>query len=111
MVLSEFTSIFQTFRKCLELREKYMAVSGHMLGFNPKDHDGHFTGLDPAVQDVSGVRPDVDLHGVSDPVERFPAWKIYPKPPPPHWHWQDKEVVPHKPKEEDEELAAQYLCH
>lgn len=83
-----------------------MTVSGHMLGFNPKDHDGHFTGLDPAIADVSGVRPDVDLHSAPEPQERFKPWKIYPKPPPPHWHWTDKEIMQHKPSsEEDEEFV------
>ena len=42
---SEFASIFESLRKCLELRDKYMLVSGQRLGFNPKDHDGHFFGL------------------------------------------------------------------
>ena len=42
-VLPEFIPIFESFQKCLELRDKYMTVSGQMLGFNPKDHDGHFT--------------------------------------------------------------------
>lgn len=104
-MLSEFTSIFESFRKCLELRDKYMTVSGQMLGFNPKDHDGHFTGLDPHVADVTGVRPDVDFATAAEQTSPFNPWKIYPKPPPPHWHWADKGAVPHKPADpEDEEF-------
>lgn len=105
VMLSEFTSIFESFRKCLELRDKYMTVSGQMLGFNPKDHDGHFTGLDPHVADVTGVRPDVDFATAVEQTSPFNPWKIYPKPPPPHWHWADKGAVPHKPTDpEDEEF-------
>lgn len=105
-MLSEYSSIFQAFGRCLELRDKYMGIAGHMLGFNPKDHDGHFTGLDPEIADVDGVRPDVHIHipPASEQEHIFEPWNIYPKPPPPHWHWMDKEVVPHKPPEDDEEF-------
>ncbi|KAJ3553293.1 hypothetical protein NM688_g3692 [Phlebia brevispora] len=88
--------------KCLELRDKYMEIGGHILGFNPKDHDGHFVGLDHKIVDVEGVRPDVDVHVAAEQEHVFKPWKIYPKPPPPHWHWTDKEVVPHTPAEDDE---------
>ncbi|KAF7792575.1 hypothetical protein EIP86_003669 [Pleurotus ostreatoroseus] len=105
VVLAEYSSIFQAFRRCLELRDKYMAVAGHMLGFNPKDHDGHFTGLDPQIADVSGVRPDVNVHIPAEQEHIFKPWKIYPKPPPPHWHWTDKEVIQHKPSEDNEQFV------
>lgn len=81
-----------------------MTVAGHMLGFNPKDHDAHFTGLDPSIVEVDGVRPDVDLHSKPDPSSTFEPWRIYPRPPPPHWHWSDKEGLQHKPTEDDEEF-------
>ncbi|KIP10182.1 hypothetical protein PHLGIDRAFT_101508 [Phlebiopsis gigantea 11061_1 CR5-6] len=105
IVISEYSSILESFRRCLELRDKYMHVSGQMLGFNPKDHDEHFTGLDKRVVDVAGVRPDVDLTA-EEPSSPFTPWKIYPRPPPPHWHWVEKGAVPHTPSElEDEEFV------
>ena len=104
-MLSEYGPIFESFRKCLELRDKYMRVSGQMLGFNPKDHDGHFTGLDEGIADVSGVRPDVDLTSNHEPTSTFQPWRLYPHPPPPHWHWAEKGAVHHTPSEfEDEEF-------
>ena len=87
-----------------------MTVAGHMLGFNPKDHDGHFTGLDHTVADVSGVKLDVDLHSVPEPNSLFPPWRIYPKPPPPHWHWSDNEGLKHKADDDDEEFIFEN-CH
>lgn len=80
-----------------------MTVSGQMLGFNPRDHDGHFTGLDSHLADVHGTRPDVDPATVPDPESPFEPWRIYPKPPPPHWHWADTAAVPRKPEEHVEE--------
>jgi AMP deaminase len=74
-----------------------------MLGFNPKDHDGHFSGLDSHLADVSGTRPDVDPTSVPTPESPFAPWRIYPRPPPPHWHWSDKAIVPHNPDEHSEE--------
>ena len=71
-----------------------MKVSLQRLGDNPRDHDGHFTGLDPKVADVSGVRPDADISAYTSsdseaklPKSPYKPWRIYPKPPPPHWHW------------------------
>ncbi|KAI0689543.1 hypothetical protein BC835DRAFT_1368440 [Cytidiella melzeri] len=103
VVVSEFASIFESLNKCLELRDKYMTVSGQMLGFNPKDHDGHFSGLDSHIADVAGTRPDVDPASVPTPESPFEPWRIYPKPPPPHWHWSDTAAVPHKAEEKTEE--------
>lgn len=60
-----------------------------MLGDNPRDHDGQFSGLDPEISDVSGVKPDVNFASFPAPESPFKPWKIYPKPPPPHWHWKD----------------------
>ena len=71
-----------------------MQVSLQQLGDNPRDHDGHFQGLDPKIADVSGVRPDVDISAYTSPESEdklprspYKPWRIYPKPPPPHWHW------------------------
>lgn len=71
-----------------------MQVSLQRLGDNPRDHDGSFNGLDPKIADVSGVRPDADISAYTsqnfeDTLSKSPyePWGIYPKPPPPHWHW------------------------
>ena len=93
--MSELTGLFQSFQKCLELRDKYMLRSRQRLGDNPRDHDGRFQGLDDNLADVSGVRPDGDYTTNNPPPSPFKPWKIYPKPPPPHWHWTDKEKAIH----------------
>lgn len=71
-----------------------MQVSLQRLGDNPRDHDGHFQGFDPKIADVSGVRPDADISPYTSPESEdklprspYKPWRIYPKPPPPHWHW------------------------
>jgi AMP deaminase len=90
----EYLHIFQSFKNCLSLRDKYMQVSLQRLGDNPRDHDGNLRGPDPKIADVSGVRPDADISAYTSPdsEDRLPRspykpWRIYPKPPPPHWHW------------------------
>ena len=90
----EFLHIFQSFEKCLSLRDKYMQVSLQRLGDNPRDHDGSFHGVDPKITDVSGVRSDADISAYASPdfEDKLPSspykpWRIYPKPPPPHWRW------------------------
>ena len=81
-----------------------MRVSGQKLGFNPRDYDGNFTGLDDDIATVSGVRPDADWASRAPPKSRFKKWRIYPRPPPPHWHWKGKQtVVPSNPDHQDSE--------
>lgn len=90
-----------------------MTVSGQMLGFNPRDHDGQFTGLDNHLADVNGARADVDPSSVPPPdslESPFKPWRIYPKPPPPHWHWSDASAVPRQPGEHVEEEFAFEQC-
>ena len=55
------------------------------------DHDEQF---DPKIADVSGVRPDADISAYTSPdsedklsMSPHKPWRIYPKPPLPHWHW------------------------
>jgi AMP deaminase len=87
----ELETLFQSLQTCLDLRDKYIRKSRQRLGDNPRDHDGHFGGLDDDIADVSGVRPNATFNGHrSSP---FEPWKIYPKPPPPHWHPTNKEKV------------------
>ncbi|KAH8806598.1 AMP deaminase [Flagelloscypha sp. PMI_526] len=91
----ELASLFQSFQKCLDLRDKYMFRSRQRLGDNPRDHDGFFPGLDDAHADVSGMRPGMDLSSNCPKSEDQPNqnWVIYPKPPPPHWHWKGTDEV------------------
>ncbi|KAI0042212.1 AMP deaminase [Auriscalpium vulgare] len=95
----EFGHLFEVFRKCLLLRDKYMAVSHQRLGDNPKDHDGTFHGFASGVADTMGVRCQVAVtdDSFSAPEkDTFAPWQLYPPPPPPHWHWSpSQEAVPH----------------
>ena len=61
------------------------------MATTPRDHDGHFSGLNDGIADVSTVRPDSDFRLNDPPASPFKPWKIYPPPPPPRWHWKDKE--------------------
>ncbi|KAI0269947.1 AMP deaminase [Gloeopeniophorella convolvens] len=82
----EFKHLFELFRKCLELRDKYIAVSNQRLGDNPRDHDDAFHGLPEGAADARGVRPEC-VSSYQPGEEQFKPWRIYPRPPPPHWHW------------------------
>lgn len=108
-IAPEFYPILESLQKCLELRDKYMLRSGQQLGFNPKDHDGVFTGLDDDIATVTGIRPDADRDGRSPPASPFTPWRIYPRPPPPHWHWRGTQAVPPSQSghsdDEDEEFV------
>jgi AMP deaminase len=81
-----------------------MAISLQRLGDNPRDHDGVFKGFAHDVGGVSGVRPDAyaalrEANGdqahpeLREEEKKFRPWKIYPAPPPPHWHWTDKPTM------------------
>ncbi|KAH8114498.1 AMP deaminase [Phellopilus nigrolimitatus] len=87
---NELRRLYQSLQKCLDLRDKYMRYSRQRLGDNPRDHDGTFTGLDESFQDVVGVRPDLAYAPESKHQDQFKPWRIFPRPPPPHWHWKDK---------------------
>ncbi|KAI0322399.1 AMP deaminase [Amylostereum chailletii] len=95
LMSTEFSHIFASFRKCLALRDKYMAISLQRLGDNPRDHDGIFNGFRSDAADVSGLRPDINLEAdYLNEAEQYKPWQIRPRPPPPHWHWtEQKEVV------------------
>ncbi|KAG6865121.1 hypothetical protein C0991_004962 [Blastosporella zonata] len=75
----EYAGVFESFQRCLDIRDKYMTRSLQRLGDNPKDYDGH----QPAI--------DKDLN--QKPARQFEPWNIYPQPPPPHWHWTDQSKV------------------
>lgn len=81
-----------------------MRLSRQRLGDNPKDHDGVFNGLPEGSQDVVGLKPDATNYSL-EPKEKksFEPWTIYPKPPPPHWHWKDQHTVTTDPSSHVEE--------
>lgn len=93
-VTPEMARTFKLFQHCLELRDKYIAKSLQRLGDNPRDHDGHFNGIAEGSAGVAGVRPDVDFAKARVAESSHQAWKIYPKPPPPHWHFTAEYDVP-----------------
>lgn len=87
-----------SFAKCLSLRDKYMELSNQRLGDNPRDHDGSFKGFFPrSAGDITGLKPTSDQETCEEPSKEpsseseLPPWKIYPAPPPPHWHWKPAE--------------------
>ncbi|KAJ7078611.1 hypothetical protein B0H15DRAFT_860299 [Mycena belliarum] len=89
----ELTQLFQSFQRCLELRDKYMLKSRQRLGDDPRHYDGHFPGLDDATAGVCGVRPDAAFAANRPPAARPKPWNLYPKPPPPHWRWTNTAIV------------------
>ncbi|GJJ15752.1 hypothetical protein Clacol_010030 [Clathrus columnatus] len=88
-ISTEFKSMFESLQNCLNLRDKYIRISQQRLGDNPKDHDGVFAGFRGDNGDVSGIKLNA-----SSPIlvpqseEKLEPWKIYPHPPPPHWHYK-----------------------
>ena len=72
-----------------------MLKSRQRIGDDPRDYDGHFHFPGDKYADVSGIRPDVVIDAAESPSQPnlLESWNIYPKPPPPHWHWKDHETV------------------
>lgn len=89
-ITPEMAHTFKLLQGCLELRDKYIAKSLQRLGDNPRDHDGHFNGIVEGFAGVSGVQPNIDLTRAKATKSPYEAWKIYPRPPPPHWHFNAK---------------------
>ena len=74
----------------MDLRDKYITASLQRLGDNPRDHDGVFFGFKDNAGDVSGIKPDASAASTCTTSEdSLPVWRIYPRPPPPHWHYKD----------------------
>ncbi|KXN87062.1 AMP deaminase [Leucoagaricus sp. SymC.cos] len=96
-ITPEQAQVLQTLQKCLDLRDKYMLKSRQRLGDDPRDYDGTFEGADEEHAGVCGLRPDADNSkaNTTPTQQTFKSWKIYPKPPPPFWHWKSKEVLSH----------------
>ncbi|KAJ7845375.1 hypothetical protein B0H14DRAFT_3109050 [Mycena olivaceomarginata] len=93
VITSELAHLFQSFQRCLELRDKYILKSRQRLGDDPRHYDRNFSGLDDKCAGVCGVRPDANYASNRPPASRPKPWKLYPKAPPPHWHWTDTAVV------------------
>jgi AMP deaminase len=83
-----------------------MFKSLQRLGDNPKDWDGNSKGLD-------GFHPDSENGVAQTPLaDRFEPWNIYPKPPPPHWHWTDDKVVGQQDRHEHKSQEFNFKdCH
>lgn len=90
---AEHAHLLESFQKCLDIRDKYMFKSRQRLGDDPRDHDGEFSGFDDEVVAPSGVRPDANIAAIPKEDTQFGKWPIYPKPPPPHWHWKQDQIV------------------
>ncbi|KAB5595901.1 AMP deaminase [Ceratobasidium theobromae] len=83
----ELKELYSSLQRCLDLRDKYMAVSLQRLGDDPRHFDGAFTGSagsDTALETPQSNNPP------------FKPWKIYPPPPPPHWKFKASNT--HKPE-------------
>lgn len=65
----DLRSLYESFQNCLDLRDKYIIRSKQRLEDNPQSYDGIY-------------KPN------GEEETAYPAWKIYPNPPKPHWHSQ-----------------------
>ncbi|KAI5989139.1 AMP deaminase [Pisolithus albus] len=89
-ITPEYERVFQLFQRALELRDKYIFKSLQRLGDDPRHHDDHFHGIIEGYADVAGVKPDANFAGARREHSTYQPWKIYPKPPPPHWRFNSK---------------------
>jgi hypothetical protein len=81
-----------------------MGLSLQRLGDDPRDHDAAYIPLRPDLCDVARLRPDMTetqweemvSYASSDASMQCKAmpWKVYPPPPPPHWHPNLKDEKP-----------------
>ncbi len=96
-ITQELRDLYASLQRCLDLRDKYMALSRQRLEDNPANYDGHFdpTSSAPSPENSRPTTPSVD--------SQFKPWRIYPPPPQPHW----KEADPlAEQTETTEEIAA-----
>ncbi|CEQ42453.1 SPOSA6832_04255, partial [Sporobolomyces salmonicolor] len=99
---AEKRRICAMFQTCLNLRDKYMALSRQRLEDNPTSYDGQFSASALASGDASSSQTSL-LPPVRLPPD-FEKWTIYPPPPKPTWTERD----PFSPEstEATQELAA-----
>jgi AMP deaminase len=108
-VSAELQELYTSFQTCIELRDKYIALSCQRLEDNPNNYDGEFapaTGSTstsasrpaspersknvPLPNMVNDGLPSLDDMEESDnSSRRAKPWKIYPPPPKPHWDPKD----------------------
>lgn len=109
-VSAELQELYTSFQSCIELRDKYIALSCQRLEDNPNNYDGEFaprTGSTstsasrPAspVQTKNVPLPPVEDDGLPslETAQRVNGaanrqnkpWRIYPSPPKPHWDPKD----------------------
>ena len=70
-----------------------MLKSRQRLGDDPRDYDGVFFDIDDKAADTSCIRPDADFKNLPKNGQQLGKWNIYPRPPPPHWHWKKNHAV------------------
>ncbi|GAA6060525.1 hypothetical protein JCM10212_005606 [Sporobolomyces blumeae] len=89
VITAELRALYSSFQRCLDLRDKYMALSRQRLEDNPANYDGNFDpSTSPSHASTSSVLP------VNLPPD-FKQWEIYPPPPEPHW--KEMEAAEHDP--------------
>lgn len=96
-ITQELRDLYASLQRCLDLRDKYMALSRQRLEDNPANYDGHYdpNSSAPSPENSRPSTPSVD--------SQFKPWRIYPPPPQPHW----KEADPlAEQTETTEEIAA-----
>lgn len=72
-----------------------MRLSRQRLGDDPRHYDGTLCDLDEEQKGVEGIQPDKNFTVPSASSNReFNKWRIFPKPPPPHWKWTGKQPTP-----------------
>ncbi|GAA5899405.1 hypothetical protein JCM6882_009109 [Rhodosporidiobolus microsporus] len=98
VITAELRTLYSSFQRCLDLRDKYMSLSRQRLEDNPANYDGAFDpNTSPGYASTSSTRP-VNLP------EHFERWLIYPPPPDPHW--KERDPFSPLPAETTDEIAA-----
>lgn len=111
-VSAELQQLYAAFQTCIDLRDKYIALSCQRLEDNPINYDGEFaprsnststSTCNPQTPAYTPARtPSVsfedthrspELNGNEtrglDENPQFQPWKVYPRPPKPHWESRD----------------------
>ncbi|TIB93525.1 AMP deaminase [Wallemia mellicola] len=86
-ISAELRALYQSFQTCLNLRDKYIAISHQRMEDNPSNYDGRFF---PA-----GDEND-------NKADKFKSWRIYPPPPKPFWYRTNSQgmELPQEPAKE-----------
>lgn len=109
-VSAELQELYTSFQTCIELRDKYIALSCQRLEDNPNNYDGEFAPATGSTS-TSASRPASPEHRKGGPLpstseDGLPSlaklqqanggasrqqdpWRIYPPPPRPHWDPKD----------------------